>query len=211
MRGLQVCPFVGSPENGMAGYSESYGAALALAARAHRALLRKGSHTPYIVHPVHVSVILLRHGFQRDVVIAGLLHDVVEDTDTSLWEIEREFGPPVAGIVAALTEEKRAGDVERAWEVRKREALDKLRGAGPGAAAVKAADVIHNARSLERQLRSQGEEAWGHYSRGPEETLWYYREVSTIVRPRLGDHTLVAELDAAIEDLAATLAAMGGI
>ena len=66
------------------GFLSRYDAALALAARAHRDQLRKGTDLPYIAHPVHVSIILIRHGFGEDLTIAGLLHDVVEDTDTSL-------------------------------------------------------------------------------------------------------------------------------
>ena len=68
----------------MQAFSSRYDAALALAARAHRDQLRKGTDLPYVTHPAHVSIILLRHGFGEDLAIAGLLHDVVEDTDTSL-------------------------------------------------------------------------------------------------------------------------------
>jgi (p)ppGpp synthase/HD superfamily hydrolase len=104
----------------MTAYSDRYQAALILAAHAHRTQERKGSDVPYIVHPVQVSVILLRHGFAEDVAIAGLLHDVVEDQDVPLARIEADFGPEVAEMVAALTERKREGDVQRPWEARKR-------------------------------------------------------------------------------------------
>ena len=192
----------------MNAYSEKYHAALALAAEAHRTQTRKGSGIPFLVHPVQVSVILLRHGFQEDVVIAGLLHDVVEDTETPLRWIEAEFGPAVAGMVAVLTEQKREDGVERPWEVRKREALEALRRGGADAVAVKGADVIHNARSLAAQSRDQGGAVWDHYSRGPDETLWYCRSVAAIARARLGEHALTKELEEAIADLEGALADM---
>ena len=193
----------------MNAYSEKYHAALVLAAEAHRTQTRKGSGIPFLVHPVHVSVILLRHGFQEDVVLAGLLHDVVEDTETPLRRIEAEFGPAVAGMVAVLTEQQREDGVERPWEVRKREALVALRRGGADAVAVKGADAIHNARSLAAQLRDQGGAVWDHYARGPDETLWYYRSVAAIVRACLGEHALTKELEEAIANLEGALADMG--
>jgi (p)ppGpp synthase/HD superfamily hydrolase len=186
----------------MEAYSDRYEAALALAARAHHNQVRKAGRDPYIIHLVHVSVILLRHGFSEEVAIAGLLHDVVEDQDVPLADIEAEFGPAVAEMVAALTEEKREGDVERPWEIRKRESLVQLRQATQAAVAVKAADTLHNARAIALSLRRQGPAIWRDFSRGPAETLWYYRSVAAIVRERLGAHPLVEELEAAIGHLA---------
>jgi (p)ppGpp synthase/HD superfamily hydrolase len=188
-------------EESMPAYSERYDAALALAARAHRHQDRKGSDVPYLVHPVHVSAILIRHGFPGDVAIAGLLHDVVEDQNVPLSEIEAAFGQAVADMVAALTERKRENEIERTWEIRKLEALDRLKEAGPDAVAVKAADVLHNTRTLVRQLHRQGPSAWSHYSRGPDASLWYARSVAAIARDRLGAHALVDELDTSINDL----------
>jgi (p)ppGpp synthase/HD superfamily hydrolase len=193
----------------MQAYSERYDEALALAARAHRHQTRKGSDVPYLVHPVHVSVILLRHGFAGDVAIAGLLHDVVEDQDIPLSDIRAGFGWTVADIVAALTERKRENGIERSWEDRKREALDQLEGAGRDVVAVKAADVLHNTRTLARQLHRHGLSAWSHYSRGPDASLWYARRVASIARDRLGEHPLVGELEDAISQLQQIISGTG--
>jgi hypothetical protein len=62
-------------------YSERIDEALRVAATAHEGQNRKGTQIPYVMHPVHVARILERHGWAEDVVIAGLLHDVIEDTD----------------------------------------------------------------------------------------------------------------------------------
>jgi (p)ppGpp synthase/HD superfamily hydrolase len=193
----------------MTTYSNRYEAALTLAGRAHRGQTRKGGDVPYIVHPVHVATILIRYGFPEEVIVAGLLHDVVEDTDIPLARIEAEFGPAVAGLVAALTEVKQEGGVQRDWEVRKRELLDLVRHASPEAAAVKAADTLHNARTLASDLRREGALFWRHLSRGPEPSLWYYRSVAGVVRDWLGAHPLVNELDAAVDDLERAIAETG--
>lgn len=194
----------------MDAYSARYEAALTLAAHAHREQVRKGSDVPYIVHPVHVSAILLRYGFSEEVAIAGLLHDVVEDQDVSLADIEAEFGPAVAEMVEALSERKREGGDERPWEVRKQEKLEHLQQASLGAVAVKAADTLHNIRSVQTGLREQGASFWSHFKRGPGPSLWYYRSVTKIVRERLGGHPLADELDRAFEELKQALGGVEG-
>ncbi len=190
----------------MAAYSERYEAALTLAVRAHRDQVRKGGDVPYIVHLVHVSVILLRHGFSEDVAIAGLLHDAVEDQGVPLTRIKAGFGPAVAEMVSTLTERKREAGVERPWEVRKQEMLDQIRRASLEAVAVKAADTLHSARSLAFGLRREGPSIWSNFSRGPGPSLWYCQSVAAIVRERLGLHPLAQELSDAVEDLERAIA-----
>lgn len=185
----------------MNSYSERYDAALALAASAHASQTRKGSTTPYIVHPVHVSVVLIRYGFPEDVTIAGLLHDVVEDQGYPLSDIEAQFGPAVAEMVEAATERKKEAGQPRKWEDRKREALEHIREASTDAVALKAADVLCNTRAMASALRRTGASIWEHFSRGPEQSMWYYQSLADLAHERLGDHPLLAELDEAIQDL----------
>jgi (p)ppGpp synthase/HD superfamily hydrolase len=196
-------------EEEMDAYSQRYEAALSLAASAHRQQLRKGSDVPYIIHPVHVSVILIRHGFDEDVAIAGLLHDVVEDQDVPLHQIEARFGPAVAEMVAALTERKREGGAERPWETRKRQALGQIRQASLGAVAIKAADALHATRTLAADLRRKGAAVWAPFKRGPDQSSWYYHQIAEIVGQRLEGHPLAHELDRAVADFDAVIAEMG--
>ncbi len=192
------------------GYSELYEDALRLATKAHRSQNRKGSDVPYITHLVHVSAILLRHGYPIEVAIAGLLHDIVEDQGYDLSRIRDQFGTQVAEIVAALSERKTdARGAKRRWEVRKREALEHLRRASPEAVAVKAADTLHNARSIALDARRDGPEIWQRFTRGPELMLDNYRHILQIARERLGDHPLVDELADSVEDLARVVGQTG--
>jgi (p)ppGpp synthase/HD superfamily hydrolase len=190
-------------------YSQRYEEALSLAAGAHRDQLRKGGDVPYIVHPVHVSVILIRHGFDENVAIAGLLHDVVEDQDVPLHQIEARFGPAVAEMVAALTERKREGGTERPWEARKRDALHQIRRASQGAVAIKAADALHATRTLAADLRRKGAEVWAPFKRGPGQSSWYYHQIAEIAGERLKGHPLVDELERGVADLDAAIAETG--
>lgn len=185
------------------GYSQRYDEALQVATLAHRPQMRKGSDLPYIVHPIHVSVILLRHGFPTDVAIAGLLHDLVEDQGYELSKIEEQFGVRVAEMVEALTEQKRDDQgKKRPWDVRKREALEQIRDAGRETVAVKAADTLHNAQSFVNDLHREGHRVWRHFNRGPQSQLDYYRRILDVAEERLGDHPLAVELADAIDRLA---------
>ena len=80
--------------------------ALRLAALAHAGQVRRASDVPYVAHAFAVAWILGRAGFGEDTVVAGLLHDVVEDTPVTLEEIESRFGPVVAAMVSHCTEQK---------------------------------------------------------------------------------------------------------
>ncbi len=179
----------------MQAYSPRYEAALRLAAQAHRNQLRKGSNIPYISHVVHVAHILERHGFAEDLIMAGLLHDVVEDTDIPLETIRNSFGESVAAFVDAVTEHKYDDGIIRSWEVRKAESLEKLRAADTQVAALKAADAIHNARSTYEDILQYGPSVWQHFKRGPQLTRNYYAAIASIARQQLGPHPIVQELD----------------
>jgi (p)ppGpp synthase/HD superfamily hydrolase len=185
----------------MHAFSRRYDSALALAARAHRDQLRKGTNLPYIAHPVHVSIILMRHGFDEDLTIAGLLHDVVEDCDIPIPAIAAEFGENVARLVEAVSETKSVDGAALPWEQRKAEKLAHLHAGGSDVAALKAADAIHNARSISADLRDAGAAVWERFKRGPAPTLGYYHAILDGVRAKLGAHPIVAELDDAVAEL----------
>ena len=126
-----------------AGFSHRLDLALAAATRAHHGAFRKGTDVPYAMHPFHVAFILERHGLPEDVVIAGLLHDVLEDSDVySEDDLRSEFGEEVLRLVKAVTELRRQGGVRPPWEERKEEQLERLRGARVDEVSLKAADAF---------------------------------------------------------------------
>ncbi|MBW4697921.1 MAG: HD domain-containing protein [Aphanocapsa lilacina HA4352-LM1] len=181
-------------------YSDRYNDALILAATAHRDQWRKGTNIPYVMHPFHVSLLLIRCGYSEDVAIAALLHDVVEDCNVSLEAIEMAFGVQVARLVEAVSEIKMCNGKKIVWEERKRLAIEHLCAAGPEVAALKAADALHNAQSMANALRTGGLAVWDYFGRGAQPTLRYYREVLSAVRLWLdSDHPLVVELEQAID------------
>jgi (p)ppGpp synthase/HD superfamily hydrolase len=189
------------------GFSPRIYDALALAAKAHRDQMRKGTNVPYIVHPVQVSMILLAHGFDEDVAIAGILHDTVEDTDVTFDELRARFGEGVATLVGGVTEQKSdASAHKRPWRVRKEEQLAHLEHADARTAALKAADALHNASCTLADVRAEGPGAWKRFNAAPEDSVWYYQQVARLVGERLGaTHALARELATTVSALAATL------
>jgi (p)ppGpp synthase/HD superfamily hydrolase len=111
-----------------------------------------------IEHPVAVAELLSAEGYDEEVVAAGLLHDVVEDTATDVREIEERFGLQVARLVRAMTENPRIEPYEhRKAEHRERVARDR------SVAAIYAADKLAGARSMRDDPESVAEPRLQHY------------------------------------------------
>ena len=111
-------------------------AAHAFAAERHAGQTRRPDGAPFIRHPEEVAALLHDAGFSEPVVAAGLLHDVLEKTDTTVEELERRFGPEVARLVEAVSEDDRIDS----YADRKAALIDSAVGAGPDGAALLAAD-----------------------------------------------------------------------
>jgi guanosine-3',5'-bis(diphosphate) 3'-pyrophosphohydrolase len=149
--------------------------ALRYAAVGHRGQVRRASAVPYVEHVMAVAWILDRAGFAEDVVIAGLLHDLVEDTPATLADVEPRFGRTVADLVGHCSEVKTdAQGRKRPWIDRKRDHVAALAEAPLEARAVILADKLHNLISIEIDLR-EGRPVWSQFHADRDQVLWYYR------------------------------------
>lgn len=158
--------------------------AIEFAARAHRGQFRKLTRVPYIVHPLAVAQALIGWGADEAVVVAGVLHDTVEDTDVTLADIDARFGPEVAALVAAVSEPDKA----LPWEARKEHTIAALRLGPLEALQLVCADKLDNLRSMRETLAAEGEEAlWARFKRGRDAQRWYHGTVAELVRSRAPD------------------------
>jgi (p)ppGpp synthase/HD superfamily hydrolase len=156
-------------------YSLDLERALRWAAVCHRDQVRKASDIPYVEHVVGVALLLDRLGFAEEVVIAGLLHDVVEDTPATLEEVAARFGARVAETVRHCSEIKTdATGAKRPWIDRKRDHLEALQQAPVDARAVVLADKLHNLISIALDLR-EGCDVWSRFNADRDQVLDYYR------------------------------------
>jgi (p)ppGpp synthase/HD superfamily hydrolase len=186
----------------MVGFSPRLEIALEIAATAHKEQSRKGNGMPYIVHPVHVAIILLKYGFAEEVVIAGLLHDVVEDTEMGLATIREQLGERVATLVAHMTDAPYGEREHLTWEAQRAILLEHLRHGDPDVVAIKVADCLHNVATLNLELQSIGISIWERFSRGAVPTLEFHRKVLVVAEQVLGNHPMVTEFRDTIDQVA---------
>lgn len=153
--------------------------AIEFAAKVHDGQLRKGTDVPYIVHPFEVAQILTKENCSEDVIIAGLLHDIVEDTDVSLIEIEEKFGVNVSKLVAKCTEDKR-----KSWQERKQHTIDILGNTVDyNLLMLHCADKTANLRSFKADIEKQGDEIWNRFNATKEQIAWYYSNMNDLFSP----------------------------
>jgi (p)ppGpp synthase/HD superfamily hydrolase len=146
--------------------------AFELARGAHEGQERKGEGTPYIGHPLAVATILAEAGLDEDAIAAALLHDVVEDSELDLGEIEKRFGRGVASLVDALTEDERIRD----YEERKVAHREEIAEAGPRAVAIYAADKLSNVRDMRRGYARDGESVASRFEAPLDTRIRLWRE-----------------------------------
>jgi (p)ppGpp synthase/HD superfamily hydrolase len=172
--------------------------ALRFAAQCHEGQTRRGDGTPYIAHVVAVAMILERARFDEDVVIAGLLHDLVEDTPVTLADVAVRFGQGVAEIVRHCSEIKTDEfGARRPWIDRKRDHVAALADAPVTARAVALADKLHNLASIEFDLL-QGRPVWTFFHAERDQVLWYYH---AMIDRCAADDTRLVELAGACRQL----------
>lgn len=195
----------------MTGYSDRINHAFAFAAKHHDQQVRKGTRLPYLTHPANVAIILTRYGCGEDAVVAGILHDVVEDCVRDGWTQEMleeriggKFGNSVLESVLAVTKRKMDDDgMELSSDEQKDDYLERLSLASEDALWVCAADKVHNANSILSDLRrtSFPETVWGRFNAGRDGTVKYYRRVADRLREIGFNESIVDELEAAASGL----------
>lgn len=199
------------PSLAMTGYSDRINHAFAFAAKHHDRQVRKGTRLPYLTHPANVAVILTRYGRDEETVIAGILHDVIEDCVREGWtremledRIATKFGPDVLATVLAVTKRRSDDDgVELSREEAKADYLARLMTADDAARWVCAADKVHNAGSLLADLRRtiDPDTVWGRFNGGRAGTMQWYRGVHDQLRAVGFDAPIMTELRVLVEAL----------
>jgi (p)ppGpp synthase/HD superfamily hydrolase len=178
-------------------FSEVVNRAVIFAAKAHKDQSRKDpeSYTPFIQHPVMVGLILQKAGFDDDVIAAGILHDVIEDTNYTKEDLTALFNNNIAELVNNVSEQ----DKSRPWAERKQQYLENIRICPPEAKAISAADKIHNIRSIIKSI-NEGIDIWSVFKRGKDMQLGRFKKLLGILK-ETWSHPLIDELEQTIIEL----------
>lgn len=151
--------------------------AIVFATQKHEGQKRKGTDIPYIVHPMEVMQILTDMNCEEAVIIAGILHDTLEDTDTTPGEIREAFGENILAIVQTESEDK-----SKTWKGRKQRTVDELTEASTESKQVCFADKLSNIRSMYRDKLNVGEKIWERFNADKNNIAWYYRSIANALK-----------------------------
>lgn len=166
----------------------------------HREQTRKGTESAYIGHLLGVASIVLDDGGSEDEAIAALLHDAAEDHGgrQQLETIRLRFGDAVARIVEDCTDSWETP--KRPWLERKRQYVEHARRLPPPSLRVAAADKVHNAYAILRDVRNIGDDVWDRFNAPADDVVAYYESIVRAFR-EAGGGKLVEELERIVKGI----------
>ena len=190
------------------GYSDAINHAFAFAAKHHDRQVRKGTKLPYLTQPANVAVILASYDRDEKTIVAGILHDVVQDcvrdglTREMLEQrIGEKFGDEVLAMVLAVTPRRVDDDgVDLSADEKKTDYIERLGSANESALWVCAADKVHNVNSILADLGRTVDSGsvWSRSASGRSGTVKWYRDVYDRLREVGFDAPIMSELEAAV-------------
>ena len=175
--------------------------AIIFAAKAHDHQKRKGTDIPYITHPIAVGMLLQKEKCSEEVIVAGILHDTIEDTETTFEDLTEVFGLRVANLVQAASEK----DKSLPWEVRKQQTIDGVKDATLEELQVIVADKYHNLKSIQSDLELLGDLIWQRFNRGKRDQHWYYASIVKALSPRKKEFRVIGELEEVVIEVFGSL------
>lgn len=181
--------------------------AIVRAAELHQEQRRRVSRAPFVVHPFAVTFLLAHYVDDEDVIIAGLLHDTLEDVPGYTKDMLREeFGKRVCTIVQEVSEDFTEAEKENQnlrnenWRARKEGYLKGLTTCSTEALLVATADKIHNIRGIIDEYHIHGTAFWKKFGRSSVDIFWFYTKTADTIMDRLS-HPLVEEMKRTLFEL----------
>lgn len=150
----------------------------------HQGSKRKGSNIPYIVHPVEVAITLMKNGASEDLIIAGFLHDLIEDENVTYNEIQELFDEKVADLVKLVSEPEELKNAHKdpkvTWKQRKMSTIDKISRTTREGKMLSCTDKLVNIREMVNDFQFVGEKLWSRFNAVKTEQEWYYRSMCKV-------------------------------
>lgn len=154
--------------------------AIDLANKAHSGQMRKGSNVPYILHPMEATTIVhsiikqMNNFYDEELLTATMLHDILEDTETTEEYLMKEFPERVVYLVKSQSENK-----EKSWKERKQHTIDYLNNTQDWSVKIIClADKLSNIRDIARDYKQLDEVLWERFNeKRKSEHGWYYKSL----------------------------------
>ena len=166
-------------------------------ARKHEGQYRGGLNVPYSTHLFGVARILKAANYEDDIVVAGLLHDVLEDTDATEEDVRELFGENILMLVKAVSEQ----DKSLNWEQRKQYMINQIKYLSENTLAIILAEKIQNVRAIKYELSQLGESTWNHFNAGEEMQYWYYANIVEQIKKYHPNALLLPDLESGVKQL----------
>lgn len=157
---------------------------------AHQGQIRKTTGIPMVTHVISVASIIKHMLYKEylsdetkekviDVVISGILHDTVEDTEVTLDDINKYFGERITTLVASNTEDK-----SKSWEERKQHTINSIPSATDEEIVLLLADKYSNLMDLSINVQKDKKHAFEKFKRGIEKQKWYFESIGNEIAKR---------------------------
>ena len=173
----------------------------------HKNQKRKANNAPYIVHILDVTRILMSESSaSENVIVAGILHDTLEDTCYTAEQLKNDFGPEVLELVQFMTEPDKDNTTSKeqkklSWKERKQHTIDLCQTASNDQLLITLADKLSNLKSIQDDLVIIGDKIWPYFNAPKSDIYWYYNELGTIFNQRIGDSRSVKLYNQVIKDV----------
>lgn len=169
--------------------------AMQIAIKAHEGQTRKDDNFPYVIHPIMVGILLMKHNFSEIVIASAIVHDVLEDTDITEKDLRKSMGNDVTDVVLCVSEDK-----SLKWEERKKKYIESVRNSSEEVKAVSIGDKIHNLKSLLSVYDFQGPNIWKMFNRGKDKKIWFEDEMLKMFK-ETWNHPLIDEYEKLVKKI----------
>ncbi|MCD6229945.1 MAG: bifunctional (p)ppGpp synthetase/guanosine-3',5'-bis(diphosphate) 3'-pyrophosphohydrolase [Candidatus Diapherotrites archaeon] len=179
--------------------------ALSTAYEAHKGQARKITDCPYFVHILDVAKYLMYETKNETVIVAGILHDTLEDTAYSETDLLNDFGPDVLELVRFCTEPGNTPDASDAeqkasWKQRKTHSIQNIKNGTEEQLLIFLADKHANLSSIKEDLIN-GTDVWSEFNAPKDEIEWYYTSIRDEMTNKLSGTRLYRIFDALVKEV----------
>lgn len=165
--------------------------ALKLVIKAHEGQKRRNDNIDFCYHPIAVAMNLQAYKMSEDIVIIGLLHDLIEDTEYDYDYIKNNFNTYIADSVLLLTEDNNIKD----FKLRKQKFLDQIKSIDEKLLLVELFDKMHNLTSDYETYNQLGMKMYETSHSSYENIKWFYESMLNIFKENINDKKLVDEFE----------------